>query len=185
MEKIYDFFFIAFIVGALLIIISIPTLIAFFIFRSLRKTKFKFIGIVLLVIAPIWTAFEVYTAIYPLDSFYFDEFETITYRKLPASAIIEKKDAGYSDMQGDYCSAALIQLSEKDYLKLLSELKNDKRFKVASEINVVSSEELRIVFNDLNWEQIATGFLKDSNYGNYYIGFLDDKKTIVISLCNF
>lgn len=112
-----------------LIMISLPTLIAYSFYRwfSKKKKYLKVIGISLLIIAPIWTIYEIYTAVYPTDSFYFEEFEDVTLREIPASAKIIRKTASYPDFHGDYASVSLIKLSSKDYNFLLNELNNDRR----------------------------------------------------------
>ena len=60
-------------------------------------------------------SFFVVTAIWPLDSFYIEEFEYRSNLKLPKSAKILAKRSSYPDFHGDYYSMAIIQLSSIDF----------------------------------------------------------------------
>jgi len=185
-DKLFVFLFLAFAAVFMIAIISIPTVVAFFIFRWLRKKRIKYVGIILLIIAPSWTIYEVYTAIYPRDSFYYSEFKEVTLRDIPKSAVIIRKDASYPDFHGDYCSASLITLSTNDYNSLLNDLTNDKQITLNKAGEICGSEELDKVMGNYKKEQIINSFTRtipgeEDHY--LYIGFLDDKKTIVISVC--
>ena len=185
-DKLFVFLFVAFAAGLMIAIISIPTVVAFIIFRWLRKKRIKYVGIILLIIAPSWTIYEVYTAIYPRDSFYYSEFKEVTLRDIPKSAVIIRKDASYPDFHGDYCSASLITLSTNDYNSLLNDLTNDKQITLIKAGEICGSEELDKVMGNYKKEQIINSFTRtiSGEEDHYlYIGFLDDKKTIVISVC--
>jgi len=185
-DKLFVFLFLAFAAVFMIAIISIPTVVAFFIFRWLRKKRIKYVGIILLIIAPSWTIYEVYTAIYPRDSFYYSEFKEVTLRDIPKSAVIIRKDASYPDFHGDYCSASLITLSTNDYNSLLNDLTNDKQITLNKAGEICGSEELDKVMGNYKKEQIINSFTRtiSGEEDHYlYIGFLDDKKTIVISVC--
>lgn len=72
----------------------------------------------------IWT---VYTAIYPTDDFYLQEFEEVTLREPPSSAKVLAKSASYPAPNGDYCSFARIEVSREDFASLMMELEADSR----------------------------------------------------------
>ncbi|WP_276978838.1 hypothetical protein [Flavobacterium filum] len=185
-DKIFVFFFLAFAVVFFATIIALPTVIAFFINRWLTKKGIKYVGLFLLIIAPIWTAYEVYTAIYPTDSFYLSEFKEVTLREAPKSATVKNKDASYPDFHGDYCSASLITVSKDDYSSLLNELTNDKRITKNKTGEIIGSNELDKVMGSFKKEQIIYSFTRSiaGQEDHYlYIGFLDDKQTIVVSVC--
>lgn len=79
------------------------------------------IGLVLLsVIAVI--AFELYTAYYPLDSFFKNDFLTVTGIDFPVSGNFKFKEASVPDIHGDYTSCAVIEVSESDYEALRSKI---------------------------------------------------------------
>ena len=185
-DKIIVFLFLAIAVVFFATIIVLPTVTAFFINRWLTKKGIKYVGLFLLIIAPIWTAYEVYTAIYPTDSFYFSEFKEVTLREIPKSATVKNKDASYPDFHGDYCSASLITVSKDDYLSLLNELTNDRRITRNDAGEFTGSDELEKVMGSFKREQIIHSFTRriagqEDHY--LYIGFLDDKETIIVSVC--
>jgi hypothetical protein len=180
-DNILVVFIVIFGIVLILALISLPTVTAFFINRWLTKKGVKYIGIILLVVAPLWTIYEAYTAIYPTDSFYLDEFKEVTLREAPKTAEVIKKKASYPDFHGDYCSSALIKLSRHDYTNLLNELSRDKRFIKNGEL--ITSSEFDEVMGKLKTEQIKSGFTRQipGEEDHYlYIGFLDDQETIIV-----
>ena len=184
--NIIVFGFLALVAIFVLAIISLPTVFAYFVNRWLRKRGVKYIGIILLIVAPVWTVYEVYTAIYPTDNFYFSEFKYVTLRKIPKSATIINKDASYPDFHGDYCSASLISLSSEDYRSLLNDLTNDNRISKIEPNKIGGSAELYKVMGNLKTEQIVHSFTRKivgEEDRHLFIGFLADKKTIVVSVC--
>ena len=138
----------------------------------------KFYIISLILIAVIST----YLAYFPTDDFYFNEFKSVTLRKVPSSAEIIKKKASYPDVHGKYCSSCLVQLSKADYIKLYNEINQDPRFKKNGEI--LNAEEFDHVLSSDKRDHINHFIQRvDSNrYGPYsYIGFLNDSGTIIIN----
>ncbi|PVY35669.1 hypothetical protein C8E01_1316 [Pontibacter virosus] len=170
----------------MLLIISLPTAAAYFFYRWLRKKGIKYVGLIPLIIASVWTAYEAYTAIYPTDSFYFSEFKEVTLREAPKSATILQKEASYPGIHGDYCSASLIRVSSADYNILLNQLVVDKKIIKNKKGEIGGSSELYKVMGTLKPEQIIHSFSRSiPGEEDHYlsIGFLDDNKTIVISVC--
>ena len=85
---------------------------------------------------------------------------------------------------GDYCSASLMEVSTHDYFKLLKELENDKRIDSLGQI--IGSEQLNIVMGNIKRSQIIYKFTRNVEGQpdhHYYIYFLEDNRTIIISLC--
>jgi len=180
-DYIYIMFIVILAIVFILVLISLPTVIAFFLNRWLRKKRIKYIGTILLVIAPLWTIYEIYTAIYPTDSFYLDEFKEVTLRDAPKTAKVIKKTASYPDFHGDYSSSSLIKLSRQDYKNLLNELSNDQR--LISNGELIASSEFDEVMGQIKMEQIKYHFTRQipGNKEHYlYIGFLDDQETIIV-----
>jgi hypothetical protein len=169
-----------------MVIITAPTLIAFTLYRWLVKKGLKYIGMFLLIATPSWTAYEVYTAIYPTDSFYVSEFERITLREPPPSAVIVRKDASYPTLQGDYCSAALITMSENDYLNLLRNMSEDKQIVRQEAYNIMNDREFDHVLGNFTAENVTHAFRRTIPDGeNYYymIYFFNDNKTVFTCAC--
>jgi len=67
--------------------------------------------------------YEIYTAVYPPESFYKGEFEKVTGLAFPNSGSFLFKEASYPDIHGDYDSCAMIEVSAKDYEDLRSKIK--------------------------------------------------------------
>ncbi|RYY37724.1 MAG: hypothetical protein EOP46_01690 [Sphingobacteriaceae bacterium] len=97
----------------LLIFLSALVYLIFIIFRWIYRKGYKKVAVIIPSVVVVYLTYSIYTAIYPDDSFYHEEFKTVTLREIPQSAEIIKKDASYPDQHGEYCSVALIKLSKK------------------------------------------------------------------------
>lgn len=169
-----------------LIILAIPYFILYLLYKWLAKKGYRVVGITLIIAFTVYLGYSTYTAIYPTDSFYLSEFKEVTLREAPKSALVINKDASYPDFHGDYCSASLITVSNNDYSSLLNELTNDKQMTKNKPGEIIGSSELYKVMGNLKTEQIIYSFTRNivGQEDHYlYIGFLDDKKTIVVSVC--
>jgi hypothetical protein len=157
-----------------IVIIGVPIVISYFIYRWLRKTEFKKYAIIFPIIILGTLTFFIYTAFYPTDSFYREDFESNTNLKLPETAKILAKDASYPDQFGDYWSSAIIQLDEDEYLNLQLELSKSKNFAIdttnqkigiTKEYNNltenISENEIKIVYYNKNEQWFKVAFLKD------------------------
>lgn len=165
----------------ILFLILIPFRLLYLFHKWLSKKGFKKIGIFLMCCYPLFVTYNIYTAIYPTDSFYYNDFEKVTSTEIPESSEIIRKDASYPTLTGDYCSASLIELSSSDYLKLLKDLQNDEKMEKIDDI--IGSEQFDFVLGNLNESQIIYKFTrKIDDYPDhfYYIYFLDDKKSIIV-----
>lgn len=163
----------------LLLLLLIPIGIIYLGYWIPKKYGKRKLGYLISSIILLGMVYSVYDAIYPSDSFYEQEFEDITGKELKNAAVL-KSSASYPDLHGDYCSAALIQLEEKEYATLLAAFQNDERF---TDSELIGSMELFEVTErkDLKFNH------KLSRQGepdeNYFIGFLADGKTILIQKC--
>ena len=127
--------------------------------------------------------FNIYIAIFPTDEFYYNEFNTVTLRPIPKSAVIIKKSASYPDFHGDYCSVSLIKLSKQDYNKLLNEIKADKRLHKG---DIIGSSELdEVAGKSLDSRVIGVFNRNIPNEEDHYltIAFLKDKQSIIVNVC--
>ena len=113
-----------------LIITLIPVGLAYLVFSWLTKKGYKKIGIIILGTVTIWTVYSSYTAFYPTDSFYEDEFEYNTGLDFPTSGDILTKDASYPDLHGDYSATALFKTDKNDFNKILATIQNDNKFQL-------------------------------------------------------
>jgi hypothetical protein len=169
-----------------LTILIIPFVGLYFLHKWLTKKGLKIVGITLFVGFSVWLSYTIFRAIYPKDSFYYSEFKEVTLREAPKSARIIRKNASYPDFHGDYCSASLMSISTDEYSTLLMELKNDTLINRNTTGEIVGSAELDYVMGDYKREQIAYSFTRTiPNQEDHYlfIGFLQDKRTIVTTVC--
>jgi hypothetical protein len=91
---------------------------------KLRKLKIS-IGLFTILIASYLT----YTAFYPSDSFFEDEFESNTNIQFPKSGEVLVKGASYPDIHGDYSSSAIISVNENDFKLILKKIQKNKNFR--------------------------------------------------------
>ncbi len=182
-------FYLIVILFVLLIIVALPIVFLRYIYKLLTKRGYKLNGYILICINLMLALYlfltsEIYEGFYPTNSFYFDEFTEVTLRKPPKSAQIINKFASYPDFHGDYCSASLIKLSKEDYNLLLNELTNDNR--IIKGVKLIGSNELDNVIGNYKEENIIHSFTRHipNEEDHYlYIGFLDDKQTIIVTIC--
>jgi hypothetical protein len=150
-----------------------------FMYKAFAKRNKGWIAIIIIVGATAFITWNIYRAFYPADEFYYQDFEKISFRKIPASADILSKSATYPDFHGDYCSAAVIELSVADYHKLLNDIKADKRFQKGE---AGGSSALHDVMNGRKETDMTNGFL---NGDEGYIGFFNDGRTVLVQFCSY
>lgn len=113
-----------------ILIILIPVGLAYLVFRWLTKKGYKKIGLVILTTVTIWTVYSSYTAFFPTESFYEDEFEYNTGLDFPISGDILTKDASFPDLQGNYSATALFKTDKNDFNRILSAIQNNNGFQL-------------------------------------------------------
>jgi len=160
----------------LILLLGIPSLLLYFLYKWLAKKGYKWLGIAIILSSMALLFFSIYTAIYPLDSFYFDDFKKVTSTEIPKSATIIEKTASYPDFHGKYVSCSLIKISKQDYLLLLKRLRNNKN--LIENLNVIYSEEFDFVMKNENIKNIKFSFGQQNHTS--YIGFFADQKTVVV-----
>lgn len=85
----------------------------------------SFIGILLcLSIYYTWTAF------FPTDDFYKEEFEQNTELDFPKTGVIIDKKSDYPDFHGDYSASAIVEMDKIEFENLKSELIRNVNFQV-------------------------------------------------------
>ncbi|MGY4539224.1 hypothetical protein ACVW0P_003658 [Mucilaginibacter sp. UYNi724] len=168
----------------LAIISCIPTLIMYFLYKWLAKKGYRWIGLLIIAISISTLAYGMYTAIYPTDSFYFEDFKKVTSLEIPKSAEVIDKTASYPDFHGDYISCALIKLSKQDYKSLLNTLNKDKMMLKNSEIS--GSDELNKIMKTGSINDIKYSFSREVPGKDYltYIGFFKNNESILVYFVN-
>ena len=162
-----------------IIIIGVPIVISYFIYRWLRKTEFRKYAFIIPMFILGTLAYFIYTAFYPTDSFYKEDFESNTNIKLPETAKILEKDASYPDQFGDYWSSAIIQLNEDEYLMLQSELSQSKNFEIDTTNQKIGiTKEYNNLTKNISENEIKTVYY-NKNKEWFKVAFLKDKKRII------
>ncbi|GAB2860775.1 hypothetical protein [Hymenobacter ruber] len=144
--------------------------------RNLRATVFLILAGVLLPYS-----YLVYDAFYPSDSFYKEEFVKLTNFPFPATGNITKKSASYPDIHGDYAACAQIEVSRTEYDGLLEHFANNPSYAYDS-TTFIGCEEFYWVTNNIDKNEYVRRFATgDVVTGAYvFVGFLSDKKTIIV-----
>ncbi|WP_426328470.1 hypothetical protein [Pedobacter sp. R-06] len=180
-----DTFIFKLLIGFLLVTFSIilPLVLVYSIRRKKSSPKMKWIIISILSILQLWFFYSIYTAFYPQDSFYFEEYETVVRKTVPKSAEIISKSASYPDIHGNYCSVSLMKLSDQDYGNLYRHIYQNKEFENPE---LVISETLTEILNLTTAKNIVWRQRKKTgeDWNHYFIGFLKDRKSIIIYYIN-
>jgi hypothetical protein len=148
-----------------LIITLIPVGLAYLVFRWLTKKGYKKIGLVILATVAIWTVYSSYTAFYPTDGFYEDEFEYNTGLDFPTSGDILTKDASYQDLHGDYSATAFFKTDSKDFKQILAAIQKDSKFQL---------DTIPFKFNLANFDTT----IKETNFTKCYTLNRQDRNLI-------
>jgi uncharacterized protein with PQ loop repeat len=177
-----DFFLIKFL--TVLVIVTIvailPLVLIVFINQKKSNRRLKRILISSLSLLQLWIFYSIYIALYPNESFYFEEYKSVVGKPVPKSAEIVDKSASYPDFQGSYNSVSLISLSKTDYHNLYHEIDQNKDFEHAE---LIHTETLnKILDSNKNIKEVTWRARKNQGEGwqHHFIGFLNNKKEIII-----
>ena len=164
----------------ILIIFLLSFVVLILLYKWLFRRGFRKLAVFIPTIIILFTGYEVYISLFPVDSFYREDFEKYSGMKFPPSGNILKKDATYPDQHGKYISMALIQLSSSDYLTLKNNLNG-------SSLSEVDSTEYPFLVNTSKFINDPT-HKKNKDFAIVYrihitkmfvIGFYKDGKTIL------
>lgn len=123
-----------------------------------------------------------YLTLNPGRDFYASEFEKVTLKNLPESAVIISRSSEYPDFHGDYCSSSSIRLKNEDFKSLLQHVKNDVKMEANAEI--VGSDPFSFTLDNSNDKKIIYSFTRKAQDDRYlFIGFCSDGETIFINVC--
>jgi hypothetical protein len=150
---------------------------------KLTPAKSKRINIIYIFLLFLFSAYQTFDAFFPSESFYEEEFKTVTLREIPKSAKFVSKKSSYPDFQGDYCSSSQIKLSKEDYQKLLTQLKSDNQFTENGQN--IGFEEFFYTLGNKTEKKFTASFIRqikgeEDHYLN--IAFYDDNQTIFINV---
>lgn len=164
-------------IGTLIYFIS-----SYFLDERLKENK-KRITIAYFSLLLLLSFYITYNAFYPEESFYADEFKTVTQRELPKSAIFLEKSSSYPDFHGDYCSSSQILLSKEDFRKLFDEINNDTTILKSNQIIVFSAFDKTSKSYNKKIKYSFTRKIPNKEDHHLTIEFCDDGQTIFINIC--
>lgn len=175
--------FIGLIVLTVIVIVAIPVGLSFLLLRIVKKRnydkRFRLIALI-----PILTiGYFIYTAFFPTDSFYKEDFKEVTGIDFPENGEIMYKTATYPDQFGDYGSTSIVKVDKEFYKNLEGQLKT-----IGFTNNVARKEEelkgpfdLEEIEKEIGTKKIEKAFSMTANGGVFfYVGFVSDKETLII-----
>lgn len=161
-----------------LLLIGIPLGLAYLIDWFIRKRDYDRRLRLLALIPIILLAYFGYTAIYPGEDFYKTDFKEVTGVEFPENGRFLYKTASFPDHFGDYTSVVIVQVG-KDFYKILPNKLIDHRLRKTK--TKVSSSEFEKALSYVEDEKIVKEYkLIEGGGVNYYVGFLSDKKTLIV-----
>ena len=163
----------------LILLIGIPVGLSYLIFKFIKRKGFdKRLSIVAL--TPIlFVTYQVYTAIYPGEDFYRNDFQEVSGIELPQAVEFEFKTTSFPDHFGDYTSVSVIRVG-KDFYQLLPDILNKKGLK--EENTKIDSRRLSTALENLDDLKIEKEYFMEEGAGvYYYVGFLSDDETIIVN----
>jgi len=165
------------------LIIGIPTGLSILILRFIKRRNYdKRLRLIALI--PILTiGYFIYTAFFPTDSFYKEDFKEVTGIDFPESGEIVYKSATYPDQFGDYGSTSIVKVNKEFYENLEGQLKT----KGLTDNSAKKEDDLRGPFDlveikkEIGKKGIEKAFSMTVDGGVfYYVGFLSDKETLIV-----
>lgn len=163
----------------LVVIVVIPITISYLIYKLIKK-KVRNKWWRLIALTPIlFVGYYIYIALNPLDSFYKEEFETVTGMSFPDNGKILYKTATYPDFGGDYTSKAIIKLDEVS----INNIKNQLTRNQFEEI-IFSPAEKYNAINKFKGKKMIAKYSKDDYVLTQHstVTFFEDGETIEVVL---
>lgn len=135
-----------FAIAGFFITIILPIYLCVVTYKWAKKKKLMAYWIIVPSLTLAFFSFQIYTSIYPTDSFYKREFEHNTGMDFPNSGEIIRKDADYPDTHGDYMATALFKVDKEEFNSLLLSVQKDSKF-IPDTITKKDNFSLRYSFN--------------------------------------
>ncbi|MDY7395053.1 hypothetical protein UMM65_07355 [Aureibaculum sp. 2210JD6-5] len=164
---------------AIILIVGIPIGISNIIYKWIKKKgydeRLRFLALIPILIV----GYFIYDATYPSSDFYKTDFKEVTNMEFPESGKIKFKTASFPDHFGDYTSSFLVELEQNDLKILENQLKNNG---FQEKKNNTSTGELDYIERKKGKKEYLKQYLnEEENDKHYSVGFLDDKKSVIIT----
>jgi len=111
--------------------LCLPVLLIFSTLKLIRSRR-PWVRLLSLLPASIFVfmAYQIYTAFYPREEFYREQWMRNVGAPLPASIVFDGKDATYPDIHGDYSAIAVIRCQKQDVETMLTQVRNNPNFQI-------------------------------------------------------
>jgi len=124
-------------------------------------------------------SYEIYSAIYPSESFYRAEFEKVAGTLLPDSARFVFGEASFPDQFSDYSACALFEVNRADYGRLSRHMESQGRQRLTQELHADCLRHLIEVYG--RPLEFALEVREQDGGGEYRRwGLLNDGQTVVL-----
>ena len=175
--------FIGLIVLTVIIIVGVPIGLSFLILRFIKKRNYDKLLRLVALIPMLTIGYFIYTAFFPTDSFYKEDFKEVTGIDFPEDGEIVYKSATYPDQFGDYGSTSIVKVDKEFYERLEGQLK------IKGLVDNVGKKEedlsgpfdSREIEREIGTNKIEKAFSMTADGGVfYYVGFVSDRETLVV-----
>jgi hypothetical protein len=157
------------------LVVGVPIALSFILYLVIKK-KSRNKNLRLIALLPIViVAILAYTALYPNEAFYLEEFERTIGEPLPENVSFTYKTATYPDLHGDYTSIAVINVGNNFY-QSIPEILAKKGFEINGEL--LGSKEYSNALKQENPLEISEEYIlkEDDKYSR--VGMFNDGQTI-------
>jgi len=169
--------FIGFIALAIFILVGIPLGLSLLIFWIIKRNgsdkRWRLVAAVPILIV----GYFIYTAIYPPESFYREDFKEVTGVDFPYDGQILYKTATYPDHFGDYESTSVVKLPKDFYNDLPDKLLINGLVQ-KNTLDQFDMDEVLEKFDGLTMQKEYSSETETPVV--YYVGFLSDNETVIV-----
>lgn len=160
------------------LILGIPIGLSYLIYRYIRKKgyhrRFRLIALIPVFILGCF----IYISIFPPDNFYKEDFVEVTGMSFPENTTIGYKRATFPDHFGDYTSVFVVKIDSSLYFKLPNKL-------ITRGFSEIFLDERSREFKKIRKSHGEFEITREFNYEegggvDYYVGFLNNKQSIIV-----
>ena len=162
----------------ILLVICIPVGLSLLIYWIIKKAGVDKRVRLLALLPVLIVSYYVYTAIYPTDSFYKDDFFEVTGTEFPETGDIIYKNASYPDIHGDYQSTSVVKVDYYFFKSLPDKLVEKGLIKQGNTFDQFEIDDILDKYSDKTIDFEYS--IEDEKATVYYVGFLSDKQTIIV-----
>ena len=162
----------------ILLIVGIPIGCSFLLYRFIKRKNYNR-RLRIIAFAPVLIiGYLLYSAVFPSENFYRQDFKEVTGQDLPESVEFRYKSATYPDHFGDYASFSIIKVGKVFYMNLPQALLKKGYTEKGEKVH---SKEFDKALKNLGKLQIEKEFTLHEPQGKYYyVGFLTDQESIMV-----